>query len=192
MEQLAQKNLLDNEDQIVEQAKTDDQAFGVLYSHYFPKVYGFLLKRVGNREVAEDLMSETFIKVFTNIKKYQGRGVPFGAWLFKIATNNLFDYYRKTGRRPKVDIEAITPIKDEKIDQSEQTQIELDRELVNKIILEIPKKYQEILQLKFFAELSYQEISVTLGITENNARVLIFRALKIFQKYHQKYELKFQ
>jgi RNA polymerase sigma-70 factor, ECF subfamily len=178
------------EDQLVELAKTDNSAFEKLYNSYFPKVYGFIFKRVGNREVTEDLVSEIFIKVFANLDKYVGRGLPFGAWLFRIANNNLIDHYRREGKRPKVDIEAIAPPKDEKMNVSEQTQVELDRALVNKVIKEMPKKYQEILQLKYFAEMSYEEIAGVLKITENNARVKLFRALKVFQKYYQKYESK--
>ena len=86
---------LENEAEIVERAKTDEAAFAILYDHYFPRIYAYIFKRAGNRETAEDILSMTFLRAFTNLKRYQSRGFLFGAWLYRIATNNLMDHYRK-------------------------------------------------------------------------------------------------
>ena len=176
------------EDALVEKAKTDEQAFTALYNQYLPRVYGYMMKRIGNKEATEDLVSMTFLKVFSNLKKYEKKGgVPFGAWLFRIATNNLIDYYRKHGKIKSVDIDAISEPKDEKLTAADEIQIEQDRAKVREVLKDVSSRYQEILNLKFFAEMSYEEIAETLGLTVNNSRVLVFRALKVFQKQYQKY-----
>jgi len=100
--QFKKQDMLENEAQIVEMAKKDDQAFEVLYDFYFPKIYGYIYKRVGSFDVAQDLVSITFIKVFNNLDGYQYKGYSFSAWIYRIATNNLIDYYRKANRKKEI------------------------------------------------------------------------------------------
>jgi RNA polymerase sigma-70 factor (ECF subfamily) len=178
---------LANEAELVEQAKTDDQAFEVLYRHYFPRIYGYLFKRTGNREVTEDLVSETFMKVFCNLKKYEQRNFSFGCWLYRIATNNLIDYYRQAGRRAQVNLEDIQELKDYGATPEEIAGLAQNRELVKKALGKLKGRYQEVLHLKFFAELSNIEIAETLGLSVNNTAVLVHRALKKFALIYKKY-----
>jgi len=187
MTEIAASNKLENEAEIVQQAKTDDQAFEVLYNHYFPKIYGYLFKRTGNHEVTQDLVSETFTKVFTNLNKYQHQGYSFGAWLFRIATNNLIDYYRKAGKTKEIDIDQISEPVDDSPNPQQSIEAKQNREVVHRILKMLPERYQEVLNLKFFAEFSTQEIAENMGITPNNSRVLVFRALKTFDIEYKKY-----
>lgn len=187
MAEQATTNQLENEAEIVERAKTDDQAFALLYEFYFPKIYGYILKRVGNRTVAEDIVSLTFMKVFANLKSFKHQGVGFGPWVYRIATNNLTDHYRRSGRRPEDNLEEHTQISDETPGAEIMMQSSQDQELVREIIKIIPKRYQEALHLKYFAQLEYHEMAATLKISENNARVLVFRALKYFQNIYEQY-----
>jgi len=180
------QDILENEAEIVEQAKKDDQAFEILYHHYFPKIYGYIFKRVGNQQTTEDIVSTTFMKVFVNIKWYDHKGYTFGAWVYKIATNNLVDYYRKQGRSKEVGIEEASEIRDQNLAPDEQVQILQDKEHVKFLLSKLSKRYQKVLNLKFFAELSVQEIANVLEISENNTRVLVFRALKNFHKLYEK------
>jgi len=179
--------ILENEAELVEKAKNDDQAFSQLYDFYFPRVYGYIFKRVGNHEAAEDIVSVTFMKVFTHIKSYQSQGYTFGAWVYRIATNNLIDHYRKEGKRKEVNIDDVYHLHDEQKSPEERMQISYEYNLVQKVIANLSPKYQEILHLKFFAEMTTAEISQSLGITENNVRVILFRALKNFNKVYEKY-----
>ena len=187
MQESPEQDILENEPEIVEQAKKDDQAFEILYHHYFPKIYGYIFKRVGNHETTEDIVSITFVKVFTNLSKYNNKGYTFGAWVYKIATNNLVDHYRKQGRNKEVGIEEANEIKDESLTPEDQVQISQDKESIKVIINKLPKRYQKVLNLKFFAELSITEIAHVMDISENNSRVLTFRALKKFHKLYEKH-----
>ena len=82
---------LEQETELVERAKKDLKAFGELYDLYFPKLYGFIVYMVGNQAEAEDIVSNAFEKAMLNIDKYEYRGVRFGAWLFRIAKNLVYD-----------------------------------------------------------------------------------------------------
>jgi len=178
------QKFLENEKELVESAKTNDADFGVLYDFYLPKIYGYIIKRTGNRETAEDLTSQTFLKAFSNLKKYQSKGHTFGAWLYKIATNNLIDYYRKVGKKQEVSLENSYNVEDEGSSPEELAHSNQEGQLVNLVLKKLSLKYQEVLHLKFFAELETAEIAETLNITPNNSRVLIYRALKNFRKFY--------
>lgn len=183
-----QKEKLENEQSIVERAKIEDQAFEILYNHYFPKIYGYIFKRTGNHEVTEDLVSITMMKVFCNIKNYKHKGYSFGAWVYRIATNNLVDYYRKKDKKKEISIEEIENKEDEGDSAYEKAKSADKKKIVKLTLIKLSKRHQEILHLKFFAELANDEIAQTLDISVNNTRVLVHRALKNFHKIYKKYD----
>jgi len=181
--------MLENEIEIVERAKKDDRAFEILYDFYFPKIYGYIFKRVGNFDIAEDLVSSTFLKVFTNLHSYNYKGYTFGAWVYRIATNKLIDHYRKEARTPETNIDDIEEPKDKNSDMPEELmQRAQDRRLVQQVMRELHQKHQRILYLKFFAEKPNTIIAEILDTNENNVRVMLFRALKSFKESYKKYE----
>jgi RNA polymerase sigma-70 factor, ECF subfamily len=181
------EDMLIEEPEIVERARTDDGAFEILYDFYLPKIYGYILKRVGSFDVAEDLASSTFLKVFTNLDKYQSKGHTFGAWIYKIATNNLIDYYRKSSKNKEINIESVGGLKDENNPPGKEFENSQEKKLVRQALGGLPGKYQEIINLKFFAEKDNVEIAEILKTSENNVRVIICRALKCFRQEYQKY-----
>ena len=187
MEAEYQGAIIENEPEIVERAKTDDAAFAILYNHYFPKIYGYIFKRVGHKETTEDLVSATFIKVFSNLKNYQYQNCSFGAWIYRIATNNLIDYYRKQGRKKEVNIDNIEEMASLDTSPEEVAKLAENRQTVKLVMARLPQRQAEVINLKFFAELSNIEIAATLGISVNNAGVLIHRAIKQFDNFYKKY-----
>ncbi len=173
---------LDNERELIDQAITDDKAFEVLYEFYFPKIYKFVFARVRHTESAEDIVAKTFMKVFCNLKDYNHEKCPFGAWVFKIATNNLIDYYRYELKRRHTDVEKIVEPVD--LNQSPERDVELEQTSheVQLALQALPKRYQRVLHLKFFAELSNGEIALALHISIGNVGALLHRALKKINK----------
>ncbi len=186
MTECATANKLENEQEIVERAKNDDQAFAVLYDFYFPKIYRYVYSRVGSQPAAEDLVSQVFLKVFTNLKSYKYQGYSFGAWVYKIATNILIDYYRKESRKKEVildeavELAAADPLPGEEIDRRKQ------RDKIMLILKQLPPPHQHILHLRFFADLSHEEVAAAMAISVNNARVATYRALKQFKKIYDR------
>jgi RNA polymerase sigma-70 factor, ECF subfamily len=180
------KNTLDGEEVIVERAKKDDQYFEILYDHYLPKIYGYIFKRVGNREVAEDLTSVTFMKVFCSLGKYKEKGHGISPWIYRIATNNLIDYYRKAGKKREVELERAENIVDSGLSQSEVIERKEESIEINRVIDKLPDKYKRVIHLKFFGDLSNSEIAVSLGIKPNNANVLVHRSINKFRQIYNK------
>lgn len=180
-----------DEVELIKRAKTDNNAFNMLYEHYFPKIYSFVIKRTGERESAEDIVSLTFTQAFVHLEKYECRSCTFGAWLYKIATNKLIDHYRKQSGKTTIPIEDYAEIEEEKnSDNSVKNNVDLGLQAkkVRLILKKMPSKYQKVISLKFFSELSNAEIAQAMDVSLNNAYVLLFRALKNFKKYYTQYE----
>lgn len=173
---------LASEKKLVEKAKESLQAFDKLYEYYLPKIYGFVLNRSGNREVAEDVTSHTFTKAMLKIKTFKFRGYTFGAWLYRIAHNCLVDYYRKNPN--------IAVLEPSRIESKDRADTEAENAERQRIILEalrkIPEQYQQILSLKFFEELSNDEIADILGCKKETLAVKLHRSLKAFKEVLKK------
>lgn len=107
MGQFDQNSVIENEAMLVEQAKTDDRAFEKLYNYYFPQIYGFIIKRAGQKELAEDIVSTVFMKVFTHLNDYEPKTSSFKSWVYKIATNTLIDHYRKSSVKNEFTVEEF-------------------------------------------------------------------------------------
>jgi RNA polymerase sigma-70 factor (ECF subfamily) len=182
---------LANEDELVSKAKTDDAAFEQLYYHYFPKIYSYVMKRVGGRESAEDIVSEVFLKAFANLNKYQSRGFTFGAWLYRIATNCLTDHYRKRSRRPEdLDEEAMEKEPGQEAAHKEAERSS-DRQAIEMVLARLPERYSQAVYLRYFAEMEIYEIAEVMKVSKAHASVLIHRALESFKREAARTGIKF-
>ncbi len=176
-----------DEHALVERAKNDEQAFRELYERYFNEVYGFIAKRVGGRETAEDLTSELFIKIFTKLSSYEPRDCSFRAWLYRVAHNILIDHYRKASVRRETTVEEFPEIRDENQDVNEEIMRRHDAATVRSVLDQLPERYGQVLELKFFAEMDHAEIAGVMNVTVNNVGVMVFRALRAFARYYERY-----
>ena len=86
-------------------AATDEEAFNELYRHFFPRVYNFIYARMKNVDEADDVVSMTFMKVYENLSKYDPNKAAFSTWLFRIASNSMLDYFRRTQSRGETEWE---------------------------------------------------------------------------------------
>ncbi len=178
---------------LAERARTDDAAFSLLYERYFPKIYAYIFRRLGNREQTEDVVSVTFEKVFLHLDKFRpGGGGTFQAWVYRIATNAVIDYIRKEkhtiSMAPEDLPEEIHPSTG--LDATQEMIKLEDSEAVQRVIKKLPQRYQEVIQLKYFSELSNIEVAEVLQISPNNAGVLLSRALKQFSQMYTSSETK--
>lgn len=167
---------------IIESAKHDAEAFGKLYDQYYSCIYGYLLKRVADVELAADLSSETWIKALNNINKFKFNGAPFSCWLYRIAGNCIIDYYRKN-KRLILDLEEIAELKSDQDLQAEIIQAEdqlkkyLDFLEVQKILAKLDQKYQEVITLRFFEDKRIDEICEILEKKEGTVKSLLHRGI---------------
>ncbi len=167
------------ERELVERAKTSSFAFGELYDHYFPIIYGYVLKRVGNQEDAEDIASLTFERALKNIDRFEWKGVSFSAWLYRIATNIITDYFRSKGSHRQVsfqEVEGMIPAM-----EMDAAKIEMIARLME-IIGRLPTSYQHMLTLKFYEGLTLDEMSETLGLSKKTVTMKLYRSMKALRK----------
>lgn len=168
--------------EIVRKAKDGHtEALGRLYDFYITRVYRFVYFRVSSREDAEDLTEQIFVKVLVAVRAYEDRGLPFEAWLFRIARNEVTDYYRKR-RAEKVPLEAIAELPDTAPDPESVTQQKMAYQEVMAALPKLPKQYREIIMLKFIDDLENDDISEVLGKPVSHIRVLQSRALAKLKK----------
>lgn len=168
---------IEQEKQLVDQAKESLQAFDQLYEHYLPKIYAYVLNRVANPEIAEDLTSKTFVKAMTKLQDFEYRGFTFGAWLYRIAHNNIIDHFRKN-KSKKVDLDFV---KETIGTEGDERQIERQM-IILEALSKLSAEHQEMLSLKFFEGFSNEELADLLGCSSNNATVRLHRAKKSFEK----------
>ena len=162
-------------DLLVERARHGDaDAFGALYDRYQPEILRYLTHRVRDPEAAEDLAQQVFLKAWQAVPRYQQRGVPFKAWLYRMAHNQMVDFYR--ARRPTTDLEGIDVPEDAVAEQRvlraellERLQEALDR---------LSNDHREVLTLRFLMEKSAAEIGEIMERKEVTVRGLQFRALR--------------
>lgn len=174
---------------LVEQAKdnNDEKAYAELMIRYRKPVYHMILKMVKNTDDAEDLTIEAFAKAFKNLKKFNP-DYTFSTWLFRIATNNCIDFIRKkkldtlsidstftddNGENVSLDIQDHSP------NPQEETIKQQKVEIMQIIVNQLPQKYQILVKLRYFHELSYDEISKELDAPLGTVKAQLHRAREL-------------
>lgn len=155
---------------LVEAAKRDPAHFAELYTRYFHVVYAYAVRRVANREDAEDLTSEVFHQALANLKRFEWRGAPFGAWLVRIAGNAIADRWRSRSRHRE------DPLTTEASDES-MSDIER-RATLFRLVEGLPLDQRRVIVMRFVEEKSIREIAQGLKRTEGAVKQLQFRALE--------------
>lgn len=159
-------------------AKTDPEAFGLLYERYVQRIYQYLYYRTGNTHEAEDLTARVFQRALTNMKTYQAQGLPFSAWLYRIAHNLVANWYRDQARRKTISIHdpAATPHLRTEAPEALTEQNE-ERTALLQAIRRLPAERQQVLILKFVERLSNTEIGVIMERSEGAVKSLYHRTL---------------
>lgn len=176
--------MLEDERNLITQAiGGETEAFGRLYDHYLPMIYRFILLKVGQREEAEDLTHQVFLKAWQSIgSKYSDEGLPFSSWLYRIARNTVIDHYRRS--RPTVEI-GEDDIREELIFRPDLMD-RMDLADGAKAALEAMKDLKDIerniLIMRFVEDLSVKEVAEALGKTEGAVKVAQHRALEKVKK----------
>jgi RNA polymerase sigma-70 factor (ECF subfamily) len=159
----------------------DAAAFGQLYDAYAVRIYRFMLAQVQEPADAEDLTHQVFLKVIVSLGLYEDRGLPFGAWLFRVARNTLVDFGRR--RRSSVTIDDTARNAHEDVVYGAPEGRAADRADVKAALAQLTPDQREVILLRFFAGLSSREISVLMGKREGSVRALQFRALATLRRH---------
>jgi RNA polymerase sigma-70 factor (ECF subfamily) len=165
---------------VLEKSRKDPQAFSVLYEKYFDRIFNFIYRQTDDEDLTADLTSQAFLIALKNVEKYQFRGVPFSAWLYKIASNEVNKHYRKKSRTKVFSIEEVRVR--ELIEQANE---EYDEDVVQRLmhfLKELPTEMLQVLELRFFEDKDFREIAFILDITESGAKMRTYRALDRLRK----------
>jgi RNA polymerase sigma-70 factor (ECF subfamily) len=179
---------LSEEKELVRRAQKAPGAFAELYDQYYPKIFGYILRRTANLETAQDLTSETFFNALNKLWQFRWRNVSFSSWLYKIASNEINQHFRKAEYRKSISLEELQEQGYEPVSSSEpeselieaQEQLKQHREFreVQDKIVRLPGRYQEVIALRFFEQKQIKEISEILGKKEGTVKSLLHRALE--------------
>jgi len=159
---------------LIEAAQEDPRRFAELYEANFDRVYAFVLARVRNRAEAEDLTSEVFHKALANLSRFEWRGAPFAAWLFRIASNALTDRSARAARERE-----ISPAEDPAGVAEPAGIVEAEeRAQLFRLVKRLPKDQQRVIVMRFAEEKAIGEIASEMGRSEGSVKQLQFRALQ--------------
>jgi RNA polymerase sigma-70 factor, ECF subfamily len=161
---------------LIEAAQADPSKFDVLYELHFNRVYLFIVNRIHDRAIAEDLTSEVFHKALANLPNYQWRGTPFSAWLFRIASNAIADHFKRSDRERQSD--QLDP-PDVRLDlwSTDLDSIERHVHFV-RLVEQLPEIQRQVVCERFIEERSIREIARRLSKSEGAIKQLQFRALQ--------------
>ena len=150
------------------------EAFARIYDHFAGKIYKFIYFRVGHKEVAEDVLSDTFVKGWQKINQVN-TPAALSAWLYQIAKNNIIDYYRV--RKETVALTDVEEFLEDEINPVDTINLSVEQKKIIDMMDHLPIEQQQVIKYKFFEDLDNEEIAYIMGKTEGAIRVIQHRAI---------------
>lgn len=155
---------------LIEAAQRDTSRFAELYEGNFNRVYAYIARRVGDRDQAQDLTSDVFHQALANLSRFEWRGVPFAAWLLRIAANAVADHANRVARERRIPV----------ADEPEQATLEdaEHRARLFRLVDDLPREQRRVVMLRFAEQKSIREIAAEIGRSEGAVKQLQFRGLQ--------------
>jgi RNA polymerase sigma-70 factor (ECF subfamily) len=169
------------EESLVRRAQQrDQQAFAQLYEEHFDKIYRYVALRIGDRAEAEDITQQVFLKALQSIASFRWKGIPFSAWLFRIAHNQVIDYLRRKTKQ------ATVPIDESAVSSSSDPQLLVEQSLNIEQLLSAAKRLteaqREVISLRFAGELPIAQVAKIMGKSEGAIKALQHSAIVALRK----------
>ncbi len=179
---------IEEEAEMVERAQSDREAFGEIYRQYVRRIYNYIYYRTGDHQETEDLTAKVFFRAMDGLPKYTNRGLPFSAWLYRIAHNLVANWYRDRGRRKIIPLDSIAP-DDASLTEASAfnlpeaaVQGDEERSFLMRAIRQLPEDRQQLLIFKFVERLTNAEIGSIMGRSEGAIKSLYHRTLIALRK----------
>ncbi len=172
----ASREQITAEEAEIDAARGNPAKFAPLYNRYYARILGFVYQRVETKDDAYDITAQTFIAALENIGKYKSLGVPFSAWLFRIALNELSSYYRKSKVRQSINIDD-TQVVDVLTELGEENSAITDARLM-KAMQQLEPSEIQLLEMRFFDKRPFKEVCEVLNISETAAKARVYRLLE--------------
>lgn len=170
----------------IQRAKQDPEVFGILYERYVTAIYRYVYYRVGNVQDSEDLTARVFVRALKHIRNYNERGVPFSAWLYRIAHNVVVNFHRDTSRKPAVSLDdAIDAdeslsgalFTDDSHERDHAIDMQKERLRLVRAIRQLSEERQQLIVLKFVEQMPNAEIGQIMSRSEGAVKSLYHRTL---------------
>lgn len=158
-------------------ARVDRAAFGELYERYVRRIHNYHYYRCSNQADAEDLTARTFIRALAHIDRYTDRGVPFSAWLFRIAHNLVANWHRDNSRRPVSRLEGLIQFAGVSADPVEQVEATEAVDEIRNLVKKLPPDRQQLIVLKFASRMTNAQVAAVMGRTEGAIKALLHRTI---------------
>jgi len=178
----------EQEKDLIQQCRASPAAFGQVFDIWYKPVFGYILRRTADYDLSKDIAAETFLKAFLKINGFQWRGISLSAWLYRIATNELNQYYRSSKYKPQSLQQLLENPQMEKLlhqqdgDEREAMEKEMqgfnDFNLIRTNLLKLDIKYQEVIALRYFEQKTNTQISDILDKNEGTIKSLLSRGLE--------------
>jgi len=163
--------------ELVQRASTDAEAFGLLYERHVRRIYNYIYYRTGNPHDAEDLTARVFQRAMRHVGAFEDKGVPFSAWLYRIAHNLVANWHRDRSRRPVVPLDDHVAAVGMSVHPEAEAVASEERDQLLAVVRRLPEERQQLLILKFVERLSNAEIGQVMGRTEGAIKSLYHRTL---------------
>ena len=172
---------MQDEESLVQRAQQrDEEAFAMLYEEHFDKIYRYVTLKIGDQAEAEDLTQQVFLKALQSISSFRWKGIPFSAWLFRIAHNQVVDYFRKKKRY------ATAPLHESLAGNGIDPQLAAEQNLDIEQLLSATKRLtgaqREVISLRFSGELSIDEVAKIMGKSQGAVKALQHSAIVALRK----------
>lgn len=164
----------------IEEAKKNPARFGVIYERYYQQIFLFVYKRLADEENTADICSQVFLKAMLSLKKYKFQGVPFSAWLYRIAINEINQFFRNTKSQRVISMEGKDLM--DMAEEVEEDHSEANLQALLKTFQRLSPDEIQFVELRFFEKMSFKEVAAVYNITENNAKVRMYRLINKMKK----------
>jgi len=166
--------------EIIQQAKENPTAFKPLYNRYYEMIFRYIFRRTADEGLAADICSKVFLKSLQQLPTYQFKGVPFSAWLYRIASNEVAQHFRnvKKNRVVSIDDHNLSDM----VEEMQERNHENYRNALIYALDELKEDDVQLIELRFFEQRPFKEIANILEITESNAKVRTYRILERLKK----------
>ncbi len=175
------KSQIAEEQKQLKAAQKNSRHFAPIYERYYEQLFIFVLKRVSDEDHAADLTSQVFLKAMLNLKKYTFKGLPFSSWLYRIAINEVNMFFRETKKQRAISIESAGL--QHMIEEVQFTDNEGDIQLMVAALDQLKPAEVQMVELRYFEKMSFREVAQIYNITENNAKVRMYRILAKMKKW---------
>lgn len=183
---------LKTEKYYIQMAQKDFDFFGFLYDENYEKFLNYIIYKTGDVQSSADITSEVFFKAMQNLSKFKWQKVPFSSWLYKIAQNEIVNFYNKEKKQGKsldwlldeigYEPQDKTDIENEIIEAQQQIEKSKSIKKIKKNVKQLDKKYQDVIFLRFWKNMKTKDISSFLNKNENTIKSLLMRGVKMLRE----------